>query len=355
MRTVTARELNRTLLARQLLLRRETMAVPRALEAVAGLQAQDPLPPLLGLWTRLDGFGDAELLRALHRRRVVRATLVRGTVHLVSARDYLRLQGAIGPLVRALYRSYLRARPDVPNIQELTRQALELAREPVAAVALRDRFGEEAWWRIRREGRFVYAPLDGQRSGFGPRASFVSADAWLGRAPLSEAESLPHLVRRGLGAFGPLTLGDLATWSGLAIAKLRPVVERLRLRQLRDERGRPLLDLPRGELVGGQVQAPPRLLPAFDNTILAHADRTRVIDDDARREVIRGGLVDPVFLVDGFVRGRWRVEQAKGSATLVLEPFSPVPRRHVRELGDEAERMLAFAEPDADRRAVRLA
>jgi hypothetical protein len=352
-RTVTRLELNRTLLARQLLLERRRLPVPRALEAVGGLQAQDPLPPLLALWTRLDGFGDGQLRRSLDRRSAVRGTLMRGTVHLVSARDYLQLAGALEPLVRTLHRRYMRGRGDVPNLARATREAIRLAHEPISAVELRRRFGEDGWWRIRREARFLYAPVDGERSGFGRRAVFVAADAWLGRKPAPARESLPHLVRRGLAAVGPLSVADLSAWSGLSAATLRPIVERLRLRRLTSEDGRELLDLPRARLVRGDVSPPPRLLPGFDNAILSHADRTRIVDDEARRAVIRGGLVDPVFLLDGFVHGRWRIERAKRTATIVLEPFGPVPRRHVRALREEAERMLAFAEPDADRHTVR--
>jgi hypothetical protein len=150
-----------------------------------------------------------------------------------------------------------------------------------------------------------------------------------------------------------MTLADLAAWSGLSAAALGPVVERLTLMRRGDDDGRELLDLPRRPIVDGDAPAPPRLLAAFDNTILSHADRTRVIDDDARRRVIRGGIVDPVVLVDGFVRGRWKVARARRSAELVVELFAPIPQGHKRALRAEAERTLAFAAPDADRRTVR--
>jgi hypothetical protein len=350
---LTLADLNRTLLARQLLLERRAMPLVRALEAVAGLQAQDPVAPLVGLQSRLDGFDPADLTRALHRRSVVRGTLMRGTVHLVSARDYLRLEPAVAPLIRGLHRRYRRERAELPDAAELTRAALAMAQQPVSTAALRERFGEDGWWRIRHEGRFLYAPVEGPRGGFGRSAMFVSADAWLGARTADAGEAPAHLVRRGIAACGPLTLADLAAWSGLAIAEVRPVVESLRLVRRRDERDRELLDLPRGAIVSGEAPAPPRLLAPFDNTILSHADRTRVIDDEARRTVIRGGIVDAAFLVDGFVRGRWKVARAKRSAELVLEAFAPIPRRHVGPLRDEAQRTLEFAEPAAERRTVR--
>src|SRR3954467_6635205 len=170
-------DLNRTLLARQLLLERRAMPVVRGLEAVAGIQAQDPVAPLFGLLARLDGFASDELTRALRRRSVVRGTLMRGTVHLVSARDYLRLEPAVGPLIRGLHLQYLRGRPPLPDVAERTREAMALAAEPVATAVLRRRFGEDGWWRIRREGRWLYAPVDGPRGGFGRSAVFVAADA----------------------------------------------------------------------------------------------------------------------------------------------------------------------------------
>jgi hypothetical protein len=352
---LTLGDLNRTLLARQLLLDRRAVPLVRALEAVAGLQAQDPVAPLVGLQSRVEGFEPADLTRALRRRSVVRGTLMRGTVHLVSAGDYLRLEPAVRPMIADLHRQYLRGREQMSEeaVAEITRTALAMAAEPVAVAALRERFGEDGWWRIRRAGRFLYAPVEGARGGFGRSAVLVAADAWLGEGFASEEEALAHLVRRGLAAFGPLTLADLAAWSGLAVATLRGVVESLALVRRRDDRDRELLDLPRRVVVRGDVPAPPRLLAPFDNTILAHADRTRVIDDDARRTVIRGGIVDAVFLVDGFVRGRWRIARAKRSAELVLEAFAPIPRAHARALRAEAERTLAFAEPAAERLTVR--
>jgi hypothetical protein len=352
--SLTLRDLNRTLLARQLLLERRAMPVVRAVEAVAGIQAQDPVAPLFGLASRLEGFTAEELVAALGRRSVVRGTLMRGTVHLVSARDYLALEPAVGPLIRGLHSQYLRGRPPMPDVARRTREAMAMAAEPVPAAALRERFGEDGWWRIRREGRWLYAPVAGQRSGFGRSAQFVAAEAWLdGAAFASVEDSLARLVRRGLAGFGPMTLADIAAWSGLAVATLQPVVESLRLVRRRDERDRELLDVPRAPVVRGDAPAPPRLLAAFDDTILSHADRTRVIDDDTRRTVIRGGMVDAVVLVDGFVRGRWKVARAKRSAELVVERFGAIPRAHARAVREEAERTLAFAAPEAERRAVR--
>lgn len=337
-RVLTRRELNRALLARQLLLERTHLPVGRALERVAGVQAQDVIPPFLGLWTRIAGFERGDLTRALERRTVVRATVMRGTIHMVTARDYVNFAPATLPMVQRLYRSSMRDRKPVEDVERLTARALAYAREPRTGAELRDFLGgEDAWWRVRREGLFVNAPGDDAWS-FSRRRRFVAASAWLER-PLADVETgRDHLVRRYLAAFGPATTADLAAWSGLTTAELRPSLERVRLRRFRDERGRLLLDLPGGPLPDPRTPAPPRLLPLFDNTILSHADRTRVISDDYRRIVIRGGMVDAAFLVDGFVAGVWRLRQG----SFELEPFDRLSRTVERELRREGAAVEEF-------------
>src|SRR4051795_5339055 len=264
--SLTLTDLNRTLLARQLLLQRRSVPLVRALEAVAGIQAQDPVAPLFGLASRLEWFEASALTRALDRRSVVRGTLMRGTVHLVSARDYRRMEPAIAPLIRG---QYLRGRPPMPDVAERTAEALGVGVGPMPSATLRERFGEHGWWRIRRAGRWLYAPVAGQRSGFGRSARFVAAEAWLGGAPFASLDdSLAHLARRGLAAFGPMTLADLAAWSGLPVATLGPVVESLRLVRRRDAEGRELLDVPRAVVASGDVPAPPPRLGGVGGTNL---------------------------------------------------------------------------------------
>ena len=338
-RVLTLRELNRALLARQLLLERARLPVTRAIERLAGLQAQEPAPPFMGLWTRLEGFERGELVDALHRRRVVKATLMRGTLHLVTARDFALLAPATTPMVQALWRSYLRDRAEIANAHELTERALEFATEPRTNAEMREFLGgDDPWWRIRRHGLFVHVPGD-EPWAFPRRPRFVAARAWLDR-PLADPEtSRSHLVRRYLAAFGPATVSDVAAWSGLTVAELRPIVERMRLRRFRDERGRVLFDVPGAPLPDAATPAPPRLVPAFDNLILSHADRTRVIADDHRRVVIDGGIVDPVLLVDGFVAGRWRLV----GGAVELDAFERLPRAVERALRREGERLAAFA------------
>jgi hypothetical protein len=338
-RVLTNRELNRALLARQLILDRAPMPVGRALEQVAGVQAQDVVAPFIGLWTRVAGFEREHLKRALRRRTAIRATLMRGTLHIVSARDYALFAPATLPMVQRLYRSHLRDREEVSNVAELTRNALAYAAEPRTNAELRDFLGsEDAWWRVRREALFVNTPGN-EPWAFGRARRFVAASAWLDRPLAAAATGRTHLVRRYLAAFGPAGIADLSAWSGLTVADLRPVVETLRLRRFRDERGRLLLDVPGAPLPGPDAPAPPRLLPAFDNVLLSHADRTRVISDEHRRVVISGGIVDPVVLVDGFVAGRWRLVKGKPE----LEPFGPIPRRAERDLRRELDAVAGFA------------
>jgi hypothetical protein len=337
-RVLTRRELNRALLARQLLLERARLPVVRALERTAGLQAQDLVAPFIGLWTRIDGFERDHLKRELARRTAIRATLMRGTIHIVSARDYAFLAPATLTMIQRLWRSYQRDRAEVPNVEELTARAVAYAAERRTNAELNELLGEDVWWRVRREALFVNTPGD-EPWAFGRSRRFVAASAWLDR-PLADAEvGRAHLVRRYLAAFGPAGIDDVSAWSGLAVAEVRPTLDGMRLRRFRDERGRLLLDLPRAPLPGPETPAPPRLLPAFDTLILAHADRSRVISDEYRRAVIRGGLVDPVVLVDGFVAGRWKL--TKGRAE--LEPFESIPRAAERELRRELEAVASFA------------
>ena len=337
-RVLTLPELNRALLARQLLLERAGLPVVRALERVAGLQAQDVVAPFIGLWTRIADFERDALTRALRRRTAVRGTLMRGTIHIVSARDYSLFAPAVRPMIQGLWQRYLRDREPIADVDGLTQRALAYAREPRTNAELREFLGgDDAWWRVRRHALFVNAPGD-EPWGFARTVRLVAADAWLERPLADPATGREHLIRRYLAAFGPAGTDDVSRWTGLSQSDLRPTLERLKLRRFRDERGRVLFDVPGAPLPDPANPAPPRLLPAFENLILAHADRTRVVSDDYRRAVIRGGLVDPVFLVDGFVAGRWRFV----GGAVQLEPFERVPRGVERELRRERERLAAF-------------
>jgi Winged helix DNA-binding domain len=338
-RVLSQRELNRALLARQLLLERSPLSSTKALEQVAGLQAQERLPPFIGLWSRLRDFRAEELQDALLGRRAVKGTLMRGTLHIVTARDYLSLMPVLLPMIRRLWSSYLRERRLVGDVGDLAQRALEFAAEPRTNAELRTHLGgDDEWWRARRHAAFLHTPGD-DRWGFPRLPRLVAAETWLRRPFASADAGLSHLIRRYLGALGPASVADLSAWSGLPVAQLRPAVEALPLRRFADERGRELVDVRNGPLPDPATPVPPRLLPAFDNLILSHRDRTRVIADEHRRIVITGGLVEPFFLVDGFVAGRWQLVDGR----VELEPFERLGAATERTLRREADRLGAFA------------
>ena len=336
-RTLTLRELNRATLARQLLLERRRLPLLRALERLAGLQAQWAPATYVGLWTRLEGFRRELLERALRREEAVRAVLMRGTVHLVSRADYGVFGSAVAlpPWVR----------PESAELADRVHDSLlEFGREPRTRAEvmawLRDTHGIDHdggagfWYALRTVGRLTHAPDSGTWKQ--PRETrYVLIDhERIDRLPARE-----HLVRRYLGAFGPATRADIAEWSGLRVRDFEPALDALEpLRRFRDERGRELYDVPRASLPGADVRAPVRFLPRFDNLVLSHKDRTRVLPEEYRPAVIDGGWVRSTFLVDGLVAGAWEVEGGR----VRLEPFAPLPRAARREVEDEAARLEAW-------------
>ena len=338
MRTLTLRELNRATLARQLLLERRRIPLLRALERLAGLQAQWAPAPYVGLWARVEGFRRETLEAALLRERAVRAVLMRGTVHLVSRREYGILGSAVAlpPWIS----------PESAEIADRVNDSLlEFGREPRTRAevltwlhethGINHDGGAGLWYALRTVGRMTHAP----DSGTWKRPSetrYVLIDH-------ERVDALParqHLVHRYLGAFGPATRADIAEWSGLRVRDIQPALDSLEpLRRFRDERARELLDLPRAPLPSRDSSSPVRFLPRYDNLVLSHANRTRVIADDHRRMVIHGGgMVEATFLVDGFVGGVWRSEAGR----IRTEPFAPLPRVWRREVDDEAARLEAW-------------
>jgi len=345
--------LNRALLDRQLLLRRAPLPEGEAragrvigtVEHLAGLQAQAPFPPYYGLWSRLEGFRPEDLAGLLLDRSVVRIALMRGTIHLVSAPDCLLLRPLVQPVLdravtvlgrqlEGVDRAALAAAGrDLLEQRPLTFSELgaQLAQRwpgcPVNALAQTVRAAVPL---VQVPPRAVWG-----RAG---QAAHTTAESWLGR-PLETGATLDQLVTRYLAAFGPATVRDIQAWSGLT--RLGEVVNRLRpgLRAFRDEQGAELFDLPDAPRPAPDTPAPVRLVAEFDNLILSHADRTRVITDEHRRTVIHGGgMVEATFLVDGFVAGLWRVERGR----VRTEPVAPLPRVWRREVADEAERLEAW-------------
>ncbi|MDR3633273.1 MAG: winged helix DNA-binding domain-containing protein [Isosphaeraceae bacterium] len=358
--TLSRRALNRALLARQMLLAREAVTPLRAVERLVGLQAQQAHPPFVGLWTRVAGFERAALSRLLQGRAIVRATLMRGTLHLMSAADYLVLRGPLQPGLSAGMHAVLRERAkdlDIPALVTLARRCFE--ERPRTFTELRDAFLEvfpgaderAMGYAVRTHLPLVMVP-DASAWGFPADADFAVAESWLGKAPGSE-EKADSLVLRYLAAFGPAAAADVQTWSGLV--GMRDVLERLRpqLQTFRDERKRELFDLPEAPRPAEETPAPVRFVPGFDNLVLSHADRTRIIADEHRTQVTTRNLqVLPTFLVDGFVAGTWKTARGKKTATLTLSPFVRLPAAAKAQLAEEGEALLGWVEPDAERRTM---
>jgi hypothetical protein len=349
---LSPRALNRATLERQMLLRRQRLSAEDAIEHLVGMQAQAPTPPYVGLWTRLEGFHPDELARLILDRRAVRVALMRNTVHLVSARDCLAFRPLVQPVIdRGLYGNRThRVGIEGVDIEALSAAGRALLEErPRTAkelgILLRERWPERDPASLARAIRhllpLVQVPPRGVWGKSGP-AAHTTAEAWLGRS-LDSDPSLEEMVVRYLGAFGPATVKDVQTWSGLT--RLGGMVDRLRPRLLsfRDEHGGELFDLHDAPRPDPDVPAPPRFLPEFDNLILSHADRIRVIANEYRKAIAsKNGMVPATFLVDGFVRGTWKSERSRGKATLLIEPFEPLAKNDHDALVEEGERLVRF-------------
>jgi len=339
-RVLTQRELNRAALARQLLLRRNRLPVGRAVERLCALQAQYSPSPYIALWSRLERFTRVDLTRALERRQVVKATLFRMTLHLVSARDYLAYAGMWFPAQRQQFSADV----DDATVERLRVTVHALARErPVTHAELHDLarpdFGQRLW-RVRALTPLVHLPPSGTWKFHG-RPELRDAETVLGRPPGDPRAGAELLVRRYLAAFGPASRDDLLRFAALRVRDVQAGLDALepRLRRFRDEGGRLLLDLASAPRPPADTVAPVRFLPKWDSLLLAYDDRTRVLPAAYRDTVIRkNGDVLPTFLVDGVVAGAWREEKGR----VVVEPFVPLPRGVRRELDDEARRLAAY-------------
>lgn len=355
---LSRRELNRALLARQLLLERDTQRTAVAVvEHLVGMQAQAPFPPYYGLWSRLDAFRPDDLATLINTRNVVRIALMRGTIHLVSARDCLPLRALMQPVLDRAFRTNHYKRLSGVDLAELAARGRELVDgEPMAfselGKALARRWPGNPPADLAQGVRAVVPLVQVPPRAIWGKAGtprHTSAEAWLGLPQTSAPVVMDHaaLVRRYLAAFGPATVRDMQAWSGLT--GLRSAVETLRpaLVTFRDETGAELFDLPDAPRPSGDTPAPVRLAAEFDNLVLAHADRSRIITGDHRDRLYSiNGVFPGTVLLDGFVAGMWRISTARKAATLTIELWDDTQDpRHRKALTAEAERLLAFAAP----------
>jgi hypothetical protein len=358
--TLDRRALNRATLARQHLLERSSLDACAMVEHLVGMQGQAPSPPYAGLWTRVAGFRGEDLSRLLESRDVVRITLMRGTVHVVSARDALLLRPLTEPAYQAtVARAY---RDDLAGVdldalaarvrrlvEERPRSPAELVTELTAvwpgrsARALTN--AVNAWTPL------VQTPPRGLwKRGGQPR--LTTLESWVGR-PVEAAPSIDDVVLRFLGAFGPASVRDVQKWCGLT--RLGAVLERLRpgLVTFRDPDGVELFDLPGAPRPGGDAAAPVRFLPEFDNLLLSYAGFDRVMTPEQKPVLFTAnGRILGSVLVDGFVAAWWRTDTAKRAVTLTVTPLVELTPRARREVVAEGERLLEFLADDAPARSV---
>ncbi|MEU4700614.1 winged helix DNA-binding domain-containing protein [Nonomuraea dietziae] len=337
---LTRRTLNRTALHRQLLLRRSTMSPIEAIRRLVAVQGQEINAPYLGLWSRLSGFAHDDLSDLLYGGQVVRGSLLRATQHLTAADDYVWVRPLMqARFSRASQSAFAKVTEGVDRDELAALARRHLTGRTLTRPQLRDLLAER-WpeadalalgWLAQSLLAVVHTPPNGIW-GRGGATPFTLAEEWIGR-PLETTLTPERLVERYLAAFGPAGVKDVQMWSGLS--RLREVVERMPLRRYTDEEGRVLYDLPDAELADEDTPAPVRLLPSFDNLVLAYDDRTRLMADEHRRQVCVGSVTHPVILVDGFVAGMWWLTRTG----LRIQPFGALPD----EVMAEARRLLEFA------------
>ena len=338
-RVLSERELNRALLGRQLLLERVKLPLPRVLERICGIQNQYAPNGYVRLWSCVEGLRREDLTKALERRSVVQATLMRETIHLVSRRDYVQFAAAIRQSGRA-WRLRVDKRTDDRELAALAGRLRKALRGRTMSRAELDAFcdgtpGVSHWLNM------VRVPPAGtwdQRRAH----TYGLAEEWVGPLDADEDDAIEHLVRRYLAAFGPAARDDVARFTAIPKARVKPVLERMKLRRFLDAAGKELIDVPRGLLPDPETPAPVRFLPTWDATLLVHARRTGLLPEHYRDRIFntRAPHSFPTFLVDGRGAGTWRHEDGR----VRLEPFARLARDVRREIDDEAARLAAFHE-----------
>jgi hypothetical protein len=341
-RVLTLRELNRATLARQLLLQRKRLTARAVIEQLGGMQAQWPPAPYVGIWSRVTAFKRETLERALLAGEVVKASMMRNTLHLVTRRDYPVFWTALHDIPswpdEAAITDGVRIAPLIRKLALAeplrTQEALEyLEREHGLVDVHRNR----VWHVARTRSHVMHAPQTALWTSR-PQGLFTALEE---PEPIEKLVAVTAIVKRYLAAFGPASRADIAAWSGMRVVDFAPALDVLEpLRRFRDERGRELLDLPRAPLPAADVPAPVRMLPKWDNLLLSHADRTRVLPEEYRKRMIaKNGDVAQAILVDGLVAGEWKADK---HGKITLDPYAPLPRVARRAVEDEAARLEAW-------------
>jgi hypothetical protein len=365
---LTQRELNRATLARQMLLERASLPVVTAVERLAALQAQWAPSPYLALWTRLRNFDRESLWSAIEKKHtVIRARLMRGTLHLVSARDFYAYAVATQDLQRGAWNRLQVGRGVDPKA--VARLAVAFAREPrtkedvVAHLTERlGSFGGPYKWLIWRfvsaHADLVSAPPGGHWAYGGTNAPYVAARHWIARGSRpAEDDALRLLINRYLAAFGPASLADIAQFAGQVPPRIRPVLERMApsLRRFTDEQGRPLFDLPRAPRPAPDVKAPVRFLPRYDELLIGYEHRDRLIAAKHRAAVYtKNAIIEAVLLVDGLAAGTWALESAKTDSVIRIRPFGTLGSADRAAATLEGEALARFMAPDAKTHGARI-
>ncbi|MET9627808.1 winged helix DNA-binding domain-containing protein [Lentzea sp. NPDC006480] len=351
--TLSNRTLNRTLLARQMLLERTSMPIVEAVEHLGGLHAQAPVPPYLALWTRLKPFKFEALSKLIIDKSLVRMTLWRGTLHLISASDVYLMRTALQPELNKWARNVMppaeRVEIDLDKLTRITREFVDTDPRTVAEIGahLEEHFPEARARELSTQAQMLVPMIQVPPRGIwgvGGIPQNIAMTTWLGEDLPAEA-AVHELITRYLRVFGPATLADMQAWSRLI--GLKAHAAGLDLVEYRSEAGKVLLDVPDGVIVDESTPAPARLLPAFDSVMFGHADKTRIMSDDARARwgAVRNAVFPPTFLVDGFVRGTWNVVENKDTATLTIEPYFKTFKKDIAGVVREAKAVLKVMAP----------
>jgi hypothetical protein len=362
---VSQRALNRALLGRQFLLERVSRPAAETIEHLVGLQAQVPKVPYVALWTRLQGFQPHVLAELLASRQAVRVPLMRATIHLVTAADCLALRPALQTVLERCFNSQSPfgrrlAGVDLDAVlaagklllEERPHTRAELG--PLLAAHWPDRDPEALAMAITYLLPVVQVTPRGIWGQSGA-AAWTTVEQWLG-TPLETESSAENTVLRYLAAFGPATVGDMRTWSGLT--GLREIVERLRpqLQTFRDEQGRETFDLPEAPRPDADTPAPPRFVPEYDNVLLSHDDRSRIIIHQGWPRLFAGsdGMVGSL-LVDGFVTAAWTMTLVQNEAVLRVHPLRRLTPEEETAIAAEAQGLLDFVAPDSHQHDIQFA